>query len=107
MEENGYYVELDSEHIDDFEWESMLYSGEFSNGDIRQLLREREAANKRIAELETEMSDLQRWVRRLYSALEGARRIASEYYAFGLTGFDGDYTQIVMQLKDEPDWESE
>ena len=62
---------------------------------------------KYIRDLEIELRDLQRRVRQLYGALEGARRIAAEYYAFGLTGFEGDYTQMVNQLKDEPDWESE
>ena len=59
----------------------------------------------RITELEAQLQKSQRRTRQLYGALEGARRIASEYYAFGLTGFEGDYTQTVNQLKDEPDWE--
>ena len=48
-------MEDNLEYIDDFEWESMLHSGEFSNGDIRQLLREREAAKERIVELESRL----------------------------------------------------
>lgn len=60
-----------------------------------------EELNKRIQELEKQLQKSQRRARQLYAALEGAKRIATEYYAFSLTGFEGEYTQIVMQLKDE------
>lgn len=55
---------------------------------------------ERIAELEAQLLKSQRRSRQLYAALEGAKRIASEYYVFGLEGFDGEYTQIVNQLND-------
>ena len=92
MEENGFYVELDSEHIDDFEWESMLYSGEFSNGDIRQLLREREAANKRIAGLEEQA--------KLYTALKDPQSVEA-YAAIGLyiqRHFDAEKREQLFRL---------
>lgn len=73
--------------------------------EVERLRAENKTQRKYIRDLEIELRDLQRRVRQLYGALEGARRIASEYYAFGLTGFEGDYAQIVNQLKDEPDWE--
>ena len=69
------------------------------------MISHNKSMNKHVADLEKELSATKRRTLQLYGALEGARRIASEYYAFGLTGFEGDYAQIANQLKDEPDWE--
>ena len=78
----------------------------FQSGMMREARRVAELLNEN-RDLKNELSAAKRRTRQLYGTLEGARRIASEYYAFGLTGFAGEYTQMVNQLKDEPDWESE
>ena len=79
----------------------------YNGGTVSKLAITVRELRQRITNLEAQLQKSQRRVRQLYGALEGARRIAAEYYAFGLTGFEGEYTQIVNRLKDEPDWETD